>query len=249
MVKYRIPQNIPREFKQGIADLITQLGRKVVIHLPDVVTDCPNCFYDSVTKSSTGVYDDSFIRPVYVFPGTTQEEIIYPRPFNVDTVNSGIVYDPGLAHPGILRTTICPICKGKGILTTTPTICIKAIVTWNPKSPTSDGQMIEISAGRHNSNIARLKTFPCNYAVCREAKKFSVDGVSCEIFRPAHMKGIGGEHLVELHVQTTDVTDDSTTRNFDGDDRININPLGYRSDQSDVSTPHDPPRNLGNDEW
>lgn len=251
MIKYKIPKSISKEFKKGIADLITQQGRKVTVCLPDVVTDCPNCLYDSVTRASAGVYDLSFIRPVYIFPNTDQEKIIYPRPFNVseEIVNSGVVYDPNIVNPGILNTTICPVCKGKGVLTTTPTVCIKAIVTWDPKSPTHDGTMVEYSAGRFNSNIARLKTYPCNYAVCREAKKFTVDGVSCEIFRPAHVKGIGGEHLVELHVQTTQAIDDSVTRSFDNDDRININPLGYSSNQADEYTPNNPSTNLGDEEW
>jgi len=248
MGNFRIPRTLKKKFQDGFDEYIRAMGREVTLELPVIYTDCPNCIYDSVNKNSTGRHDPSFVRPVYIFPSTSEEEKVYPQPFNIID-DSGVTYDPNGQVTQIVRSAICPVCKGKGRLVSKPTLDIIAVVTWNPKSPTFDGRMLDESAGRFNENVVRLKTFSSNYEVCLQAKIFYVDGVKCEVFLPAHNKGIGGEHITEIQLQTVGVVDNATSRNYNHDSRVNINPLGTTSNQAEEADPHNPPQIFGDDEW
>ncbi len=42
-------------FKKAIQGVIKGLGRKIVVYLPDIERECPNCYYDKVNRTSSGV--------------------------------------------------------------------------------------------------------------------------------------------------------------------------------------------------
>jgi hypothetical protein len=188
------------------------------------------------------VYNTEFLRPVNVFPGTHAEQKIYPQPFNVPTV-SGVQYDPNNPNPKILKTTVCPVCRGSGIITEPHDICITALVTWNPKE-----EFLDLSVGEEGESICRLKVFECDYEICKEAKSYIVDGVACRLFTPPRVKGLGGDHLVEFYLQTTAVDKDVTDK-YENDSRVKVNPIGRVSDQAPPSTPTIPPSIPGDDVW
>jgi len=194
-----------------------------------------NCIFDTVRGKSTNIYYSEFIRPVNIFVGSSVERKVYPQPFNVESAPAGIQYDPSLDNPKILRTSICPVCKGQGILTEKRFECIKGLVTWNPK-----GDFLDLSAGWDGENVCRIKTFKCNYALCRDAKKFIIDGVECALTSPPRTKGLGADHIVEFYTLTVK-TDKSVSDHYDTDPRIIKNIHGSSSDQADSGTPNDPP--------
>lgn len=229
-------KSLKKQFKKGIRYYIKKgMGRNVTVVLPPTTTDCPNCIWDTVTSLSTNVFDEEFVRPVNIFPGKSYQRQVYPQPFNVTTVASGTQYDPAILDPKILRTSRCPVCQGDGVLTEENIVCIKALVTWNPKE-----KFLDLSAGRDGVPICRLKAFPEHYALCREAKSFTVDGVKCVADTPAKLKGLGADHLVEQYVVQVTV-DDSVSIKYDGDMRVNKDLVGQVSDQAPAGTPTVPP--------
>lgn len=225
---------LKKEFKKGIDTYLKEMGRNIFSVLDPFVTDCPNCLHSDYSNLSANIYNTSFVRPINIFPGTSAQEIIYPQPFNV-TSDVGVQYNPLNPNPKILKTTVCPVCKGEGKLTKERKECIKALVTWNPK------EMIqEESAGREGHPICRIKTFNCNYAILRDAKSFIVDGVFCRLHIPPRVKGLGADHLIECYLITTDVKA-SVSTNYNNDPRLNNATQERSSDQAPNTTPINPP--------
>lgn len=223
-----------KEFKKGIDSYLNNMGRNITIFLKPFITDCPNCIASDFSSKSANVYDTTFIRPVNIFPGTALQETVYPRPFNVDSA-TGVQYDPSDPNPKILKTTVCPVCTGEGKLIRDRKHCLKALVTWNPKE-----MLQEESAGREGHPICRIKTFKCNYAIIRDAKKFLVDGVECKLHIPPRVKGLGADHLIEAYLITSQV-EASVSTNYNNDPRLNDRVQERTSDQAPSGTPTIPP--------
>lgn len=232
-----IPKSLKTTFKKGIKDYIKEMGRDITVTMPPASTDCPNCIWDSVSEKSTNVYNKGFVRPVNVFPGKSYQYQLYPVPFNIDIseVDPGIQYDPALPDPKPLKSSICPVCKGKGILTKDNNICIRAHITWNPRE-----EYLDLSAGRDGVPICRIKTYKEHYALCAEAKSFLIDGVKCVMETPPKVKGLGDVHLIEFYLIQTQV-DDKVTISYDEDPRVNKDLIEQVSEQADIGTPTVPP--------
>jgi len=243
-------KRVQKVFKREIDRFITVNGRPVTVMLPEIKTDCPNCLHDVVFNQdeSTNRYNELFIRPVYIFPGTSEEEIVYPQPFNVAALPSGIVFDPVDPNPKILKTTICPVCAGRGYLSIKPVVCITANYNWDPRSPTTDGAIVDTSAGRSPANIGILKGHLKDYAICRDSIGFIVDGVECEMITPPTKRGVGSDAHIEIYLQKVD-SSDATSYICDTDQRLNVRPVGEVSEQSDSGTPHSPPNTFSNGDW
>jgi len=237
-----IPRSVKKQFKAKFDDYMKAMGKSIDVYLDPYEVGCPNCIFDSVQEVSANVYNEQFKRPVNIFPSTHAERIVYPVPFNVLTV-SGVQYDPTIQNPKILKTTVCPVCKGTGILISANKICLTAVVTWGPKE-----EFLELSAGREGQPICRIKTFNCNYSVVRDATKFVVEGIECKLHRPPRVKGLGGDHIVEAYLLANEVGP-SVSKNYDSDVRIDINNPERVSDQAPISTPTIPPTTPGDDIW
>lgn len=223
-----------KQFEKGINSYINNMGRNIIVFLEPFSTDCPNCINSTFGEKSANVYNVNFTRPVNIFPGTPAQEIIYPQPFNVSSV-TGVQYNPSNPNPKILKTTVCPVCKGEGKLIKERKHCLKSLVTWNPKE-----KLMEESAGREGHPICRIKTFKCNYAIIREAKKFLIDGVECRLHIPPRVKGLGADHLIEAYLITNEIKANVTT-NYNFDPRLNDRVQERTSDQAPVGTPINPP--------
>lgn len=233
----KIPTSLKTTFKKGIKNYIKEMGREITVILPPVEADCPNCIWDAVSNKSTNVYNQAFIRPVNIFPGKSYQTLVYPKPFNISDsdVDPGIQYDPTLPNPAPLKSSVCPVCKGKGVITKDNNICIKAHITWNPKE-----EYLDLSAGRDGVPMCRIKTYKDHYSLCTEAKSFLIDGVKCVMETPPKVKGLGDVHLIEFYLVQTQV-DDKVTIKYDEDPRVNKDLVGQISDQASVGTPTVPP--------
>ena len=244
----QIPKILKKEFKEGFFEYIKEMGRDITVCMTPYSVDCPNCIYDNVQKRSSNVYNTSFIRPLNAFPNTPFQKLIYPVPFNVSTV-SGVQYDPTLIDPKILIASNCPVCLGAGSITYDNRICIKAVVTWNYTQVGVEGaKFVDLAPGRDGKQLVRLKTYDYNYALCRDAIYFIVDGVKVEIATPAKLKGLGAKHITEVFLITVTV-DNSSDTSYDNDSRTLITELGNESNQASVSTPTVPPSIPGDDVW
>lgn len=247
----KIPRELKKEFKDGFAEYIKTMGRNVEVYLKPYQVLCPNCQYDSVQKKSTNIWNSTFLRPVNIFVGTQFQQTIFPQPFNVTTA-SGVVYDPVITNPKILIATVCPICKGEGILIRDNKVDMNAVVTigllrggyGNTESP----RFYDLSAGLEGKQVYRFKTYECNYATCRDAEYFKVDNIKLKAELPPRVKGLGGYHLTEMFL--SEITEgNSVTDVFDNDIRTHIEKQGQTSNQAPVYNPTIPPIIPGDDVW
>jgi len=58
-----VDDNVLRLYKDGMANMRETLGRKILVYLPGADRTCPNCSWDSVNQTSSGVFD-----PEYPYP-------------------------------------------------------------------------------------------------------------------------------------------------------------------------------------
>lgn len=239
----KFPKKAKKEFNKGFDLYLKNMGRDITVVTPPLSTDCPNCIFDSVRQKSSNVYDETFLRPVNIFPGTLVQKTVYPIPFNISTLPVGIEIDPNVTPPRILKTSRCPVCFGEGVLTSPVTYCIKALVTWNPKE-----KITENSGGRDGAPICRIKTFKCNYELILKSTEIIVDGIKTELHIPPRVKGLGADHIVEAYL-ITDEAGYQVSNNYDGDTRADLDTYGQASEQADVGTPTIPPTIPGDDPW
>lgn len=146
-------------FKKAWDRVVDGLGRRIIVYLSDLESECPNCYYDKVNRRSSGVAKSN--------PGDS----------NYFTVGR------------------CPVCLGKGVLTTARRRCIDGIVIWNP----SGDRMNDIaftSAGHENAIKVEIKTDPCHMDLLKESKYVVIDGVRCKLSNPPTLRGIGDKHIL-----------------------------------------------------
>jgi len=65
----RIKYKTKDRFKQTWNNLVSGIGRQVVVYLPDTEHECPNCYYDKVNRASSGVCKVSPGDPNYFVVG------------------------------------------------------------------------------------------------------------------------------------------------------------------------------------
>jgi hypothetical protein len=240
----KIPTELKKEFAQGFDEYIKAMGRRIEVYLEPTKVDCVNCLFDPIQKKSANIYNEEFRRPVNIFPGTPFQQKVYPAPFNVTSV-SGVQYDPALADPKILTVSICPVCKGSGILVHDNVISFIGVFTIGKSG---NPGFEDLPPGRDGIQYARIKTFSSNYSVCRESKYFIVDGIQYKIEIPARLKGLGSQTITELYLSEVEVTP-SISINYDKDPRIQNTDLGNISNQAPISVPTIPPIVPGDDVW
>lgn len=240
----QIPKDIKKEFQHGFNDYIKSMGRKISAHMDPTSVSCPNCLFDTIQKKSANIYNETFVRPVNIFPGTSIQKTIFPAPFNVTSV-SGVQYDPTLIDPKILTGALCPVCKGEGILQHENNTCFIGVITIGKSGAPG---FEDLSAGREGVQFARIKTYANNYSVCRDAKFFIMDGKKYKIEIPASIKGLGGLDITELFLSEIE-EGPSVNINYDKDIRVLNTEQGPVSNQATSGSPIIPPIVPGDDVW
>lgn len=99
-----IGDNIIDIYQDGIDSIINQLGKKVILIMPQKETNCPNCYFDGRNNRSTGRYVESNPNPL------------------------------GALNKPFKNGQRCPVCQGRGKISEGKSqIQIKATVKWGPK--------------------------------------------------------------------------------------------------------------------
>ena len=89
-----VPKQLLKDFLKDQKQLVKDLGRPIVIGTGSLLEeDCPNCFHDFVSGSSTATFHD-FVGSVVLFAGTSYSRSITATPFK----------------------QVCQVCLGAGIL-------------------------------------------------------------------------------------------------------------------------------------
>jgi len=63
MAEKLVDDNTFQLYKEGMASMRETLGRRITVRLPAIAQNCPNCRWDDVNQTSSGVYS-----PIYPYP-------------------------------------------------------------------------------------------------------------------------------------------------------------------------------------
>jgi len=150
-----VPKQLLKDFTKDQKQLVKDLSRPIVIGMGSLLEeDCPNCFHDFVSGSSTGTFSD-FVGTKTLFAGTVYERTVSATPFK----------------------QVCPICRGVGKLTVPTEKSILANYHWE----VPDGDSMPITpVGEEGQHAIIIKTDSRYYPDFVNAKYFVVDGVRVE---------------------------------------------------------------------
>ena len=182
----RISRKVKEKFRKVIRNVIDGLSRKVLVYKQSRKSECPNCFYDKFTDSSTG-------KCRWTPAETLTKQIDY------ELANSSKT----LMYKYFLKGR-CPVCHGKGYMEIQRRTWIDALIIWNPSTNAGSNQMSFTPAGTEGSTIVQLKTDPKNFDLLRNCSKLVIDGVDCKISRPPILRGLGVQAILIVTAFTTE---------------------------------------------
>ncbi len=154
-------------WKKAMGRMVDGLGRKILVYLSDIRSECPNCYYDKVHDKSSGVSKVDPSSPTY---------FTYGR---------------------------CPVCNGKGVITTSRKKCIQGMVIWNPQGNASN-ELTFGAAGVEGATLVEIKTDVCYLDLIKTAKHVVIDGIRCKLSNPPIIRGVGGKSVLIASFLTTD---------------------------------------------
>ena len=183
MVTGRISSRTKEKFRRSIRDVVKGLSRKVKVYKQPIIGDCPNCFYDKLTNSSTGKCKWSALEA-----RTLQQE------YEVSSGEINLKYK-------YFKVGRCPVCKGKGYLEEDRVLWIDCLVIWDPSNRNS---ITFTPAGTEGSTVVELKTDPKYFNIFKNCSKIFVDNIPCSLSKPPLLRGLGNNSVLVITAFTTD---------------------------------------------
>jgi len=178
----RISKRVKEKHKKAIRNVIKGLSRKVEVYKQPKKFECPNCYYDKFTETSTG-------KCKWTPVGAIAEQENYS--------GEGIRYK-------YFKFGRCPICRGQGFLTTQRKVWTDCVVTWDPGARGSRNSITFTAAGTEGSTLVQLKTDPKYYDLFKNSSRLVVDGVECKISKPPILRGLGTQAVLIITAFTTE---------------------------------------------
>jgi len=182
MVHSRISSKTKNRFRNSMRDVVLGLGRDVVVYRQPLKSECPNCFYDKFTNSSTGKCKWTALE-------ATTRQAEYSEAGGTDL------------RYKYFKVGRCPVCKSKGFLETDRKVYIPCLVTWNPQDR---NKMVYTPAGSEGSTIVGLKTDPKYFDLFKNSTKLLIDNVSCKMSTPPILRGLGNQTVLVVKAFTTE---------------------------------------------
>ena len=179
----RISERVKRKHKKAIRNVIKGLSRQVEVHKQPAKHECPNCYYDKFTDSSTGKCK------------WTPYEAIQKQGEYEAGGGTGLRYK-------YFKYGRCPVCRGQGYLIVKRKAWADCVVNWNPRE--RDNSITYTAAGTEGSTIVVLKTDPKYYNLFKNSNRIYVDGVECKISKPPIMRGLGTQAVLIITAFTTE---------------------------------------------
>lgn len=154
-----------------------------------------NKFKNSMNNYITGLGRKIF---VYLSPSTKECPNCYYD--KKSRKSSGI---PKVAPSSSTYFTVgrCPVCLGKGVLTTERRKCIHGVVIWNPVGEGMNSNTIN-EAGYEGATKVQIKTDPCHLDLIKASDHITVDGVYCKLSNPPIIRGIGNKTVLVVEFFT-----------------------------------------------
>ena len=184
MKKIRVSYRTKEKFRKSVRSVVKGLSRKVLVYKQPVKNECPNCYYEKLTDSSTGKCKWS-----------STEAFNKQREWE-SAGNSTTRYK----YFGRGR---CPVCYGKGYLEVQRRRWVECLVIWDPDAK-SGNDISYTPAGTEGSTIVQLKTDPKNFDLFKNCKLVYVDGVECKISNAPISRGLGNQSVLVVTVFTTE---------------------------------------------
>lgn len=182
----RISKRVKEKHKKAIRNVIKGLSRKVEVYKQPKKLECPNCYYDKFTDSSTGKCKfDSVI-------AANSEQDLYET-----GGGEGIRYK-------WFKFGRCPVCRGQGFLTIKRRVWTDCIVTWDPGARGARNSITFTAAGTEGSTLVQLKTDPKHYDLFKNSSRIVVDGVECKLSKPPILRGLGSQAILMITAFTTE---------------------------------------------
>ncbi len=185
MVRNRISSRVKKQHKLAIQNVIKGLSREVLVYKQPVKTECPNCYYDKFTSSSTGKCKWTPVEAV-------AQQDAWEAAGNQST-----------RYKYFLKGR-CPICRAKGYLETQRRSWAACLVTWDPSSRGFDNSLTFTPAGAEGSTIVALKTDPKYYDLFKNSVKIVVDNIECKLSKPPVLRGMGTQSVLIVTAFTTE---------------------------------------------
>ena len=181
----RISKNVKGKYRKAIRSVIKGLGRPVEVYKQPKKTECPNCYYDKFTESSTGRCKWT---PVEAIQKQTEYE---------SSGGSDLRYK-------YFKFGRCPVCRGQGYLTVVRKTWADCVVIWDPSNRGYQNSLTYTPAGTEGSTIVQLKTDPKYYDLFKNSSKIIVDGVECKLSKPPVLRGLGTQAVLVITAFTTE---------------------------------------------
>ena len=191
-MKNRVHPRTKRKHKKAIRDVIKGLSRKITVYKQPLKSECPNCYYDKMTNSSTGKCKWT---PAQAYQ--KQQEWAAAYGATNEQCQTIIRYK-------YFSRGRCPVCKGLGYIETKRRTWADCLVTWDPRQSGAGNQMIYTPAGTEGSTIVQLKTDPKHYDLFKNSDYLVVDGIKCKISRPPILRGLGVQAILVVIAFTTE---------------------------------------------
>lgn len=95
----------------------------------------------------------------------------------------------------------CPVCSGRGVITTARKRCIEGMIIWNPSSTNS---LTFGESGFEGATTVEIKIDTCYLDLIKEAKYVVIDGITCKLSNPPIIRGVGGKSILIATFFTSD---------------------------------------------
>lgn len=179
----RISRKVKEAFRKSMRNVIDGLSRKVLIYKQPLKSECPNCYYDKFTDSSTGKCKYSAVEaPLKQAEWEAQG-------------------NETLRYKYFLKGR-CPVCKGQGYVEIARKTWVDALVIWDPN--TSQNSMTYTPAGTEGSTVVQLKTDPKYFDTFKNCSRIVVDGIECKLSKPPILRGLGTQAILIVTAFTTE---------------------------------------------
>lgn len=188
--------NTKRRYRKAMKKVIKTLSRKIEVYKQPVKAECPNCYYDKLTDSSTGKCKWTALE-------ARQKQIEF-----------GIVNALRYKYFKVGR---CPVCKGKGYLETPRKVWVDCLIIWNPNNRNT---VSYTPAGTEGSTIVELKSDTRHLDLFKNCAKLVIDGINCRLSKPPILRGLGNQTTLVVTAFTTDkasINSDEILKNYSGD--------------------------------
>lgn len=146
--------------------------------------ECPNCYFDKTTESSTG-------KCKWTVEEAREKQALWEA-----------------AHPGQIRFQWfnrgrCPVCKGMGFLEIRRKTSVYCMVVWGTGNRLGN-TIVYTEAGTDGDTNVMLRADPKYMELFTNAQGLVVDGIECRISKPPVLKGLGNQAVLIVVASTTE---------------------------------------------